>query len=114
AKMGHTVFGLMPWRDRARYLELLIRSGLTPERRIAVFEVIRGTRSEAELEAVFAIVRRAGAYEPLFADLDDHMFKLLTLLGEFRSRSTIDSRYVVDLVVELFGGLDADRELHRA
>jgi hypothetical protein len=114
-RMDHTMFALVPWEERATYLQLLVRADLDRPRRVAVIELLRGTRTEPELEAMFSVIRRNAAYDELFNQLDDRLFELLETLGEFRSGAKLDWRYIVDLVYELdFAGGAPTRELWRA
>jgi hypothetical protein len=114
-KLDRALFALVPWEERARYLELLVRGGLDDARRAAVLELIRATRAEAELEAMFALVRRSGVYDELFEDLDDDLFGLLVLLGELEPEAKLDWRYLVRLAYELgLSSGDPERGLDRA
>ena len=98
--MNRTMFAAMPWETRASYLALLTRGGVGDREKRAIMEIIQATRTTAELEAVFALLRAAGAESALFAKLDSSVFSLLQYLGEFRPAAPVSWRYLVDILVD--------------
>jgi hypothetical protein len=101
--MDRTVFAVIPWEERARYVKLLLTGWTGTEQKHAIIEIVHATRSTAELEAIFALVRQVGMYRQLFHDLDSEVYDLLQLLGELRGAGHLDSAYFVAVVGELFG-----------
>lgn len=100
-KMDRTLFAAMPWEKRAEYLVLLLDAWTNEREEIAILEIIHATRSESELEAIFALLRERGKYEKLFDDLDGRVFELLRMLGEYRTGRPLDWHYLADLLIEM-------------
>jgi hypothetical protein len=101
-QMDRTLFGSMDWPTRAGYLELLTRkTGLDPLRRSAILEIIHATKTESELEAIFARLRDRGAYDLLFDHLDSDVYGLLTFLGSFRQAEVATWSDVRDLLIAM-------------
>jgi hypothetical protein len=120
--MDRTLFAAVRWQQRAEYLELLIAAWTSEREEIAIIELIHATRSEGELEAIFAQLRAHDAYAKLFDDLDGRVYELLKLLGGFRPAGALSWAYLVDIAEELGllpglplpgAGLDPLRELQR-
>ncbi len=97
-QMDRTVFAAMPWEQRAEFLELLIRGWTGEAEEITILEIIHGTRSASELEAIFAILRQHGVYEQLFDDLDERVFDLLKVLGDYSPAGPLNWRYLVKVL----------------
>jgi hypothetical protein len=100
-QMDRTIFAAMPWEQRVECLELLIDAWTGEREEIAILELMHGTRTISELEAIAAELRARGRYAQLFDDLDGRVFSLLQAFGEFRPAATLDWRYVLALIEEL-------------
>lgn len=98
--MDRTVFAVIPWEQRAEYLELLIARWLTGDKeKKAVLEIIHGTQKTSELEALFSLLRQHGVYARLFRKLDGEVLDLLQYVGDFRQAGALNWRYLVDIFV---------------
>jgi hypothetical protein len=93
-------FAAMPWDVRARYLQILVDAWTGEREEIAILELIHATRSIAELEAIFAVLRDRGVYRRLFRDLDGRVFELLRMLGRFRPQTEASWRSLVTILID--------------
>lgn len=99
--MDRAVFASIPWTQRAEYLEILITAGAGEREEIAILEMIHGTHSVAELEAIFAILRQRGVYPQLFDELDARVISLLRELGKYRPQGEINWQFLVNMFLDL-------------
>ncbi len=119
--MDRTLFAVIPWEQRAEYLGLLLDRWMTgDDEKNAILEIIHGTQTISELEALFSILRQHGAYARLFRKLDGQVFDLLQFLGDFRPAGGLNWRYLVEILIEggqlpgmALSGPDALEELER-
>ena len=101
AWMDRTLFAAMPWAKRAAYLNLLIAAWKTEREKAILLEIICSTRSGAELEAIFALLRKQGKYKKLFERFDAQLYELLQVLGEFVADQKLDWRYLATLFTDV-------------
>jgi hypothetical protein len=101
AWMGRALFAAMPWAKRAAYLNLLIAAWKTEREKATLLEIICSTHTGAELEAIFALLRKQGKYEKLFERFNAQLYELLLMLGEFVADQKLDWRYLATLLSDV-------------
>jgi hypothetical protein len=101
-QMDRTVFAVVPWEERARYLRLLIRGWTSEAEELAIIEILAATTNANELNAIFALLRQWKLHRALFNDLSPgRAFEALQILGELRGGGHIDFDYFVSLWLEV-------------
>lgn len=113
--MDRTMFALVPWEQRARYLRLLILGATLEEEEIAIVEILRATSKLTELDAIFGLLRGWQLHRKLFDDLSPgRAFEALQVLGEHRGIGHLDFEFFVALWQESLtpsiGGIILDPE----
>lgn len=104
ARMDRTVFALMPWEQRARYLKLLIEGYTGEQEGKAIVEIVAATTKATELDAIFGLLHGWELDRKLFNDLSTGTaFELLQVLGELRGSAPIDVRFFFALLDEMQG-----------
>src|SRR6266700_721483 len=99
--MDRALFAAMPWAKRAAYLNLLIAAWKTEREKATLLEIICSTHAGAELEAIFALLRKQRKYEKLFERFDAQLYELLLVLGEFVADQKLDWRYLATLLSDV-------------
>lgn len=82
SRMDWVAFSLVGWETKAGYLKVLLDAWTWQEEETAVVQIFKSLRSDSEVDAVIAMLKRAGRYDQLFDDLDSELYDLLTTVGE--------------------------------
>lgn len=107
--MDRTLFAATPWAKRAAYLNLLIAAWKTEREKTTLLEIICSTHAGAELEAIFALLRKQGKYEKLFERFNAQLYELLLVLGEFVADQKLDWGYLATLLSDVESPSQATR-----
>ena len=103
-RMDRTIFSVVPWEQRARYLRLLIEGATDAAKGKTIIEIFEGTTKRTELDAIFTRLRAWGLERKVFNDLGPGpAFELLRVLGRHAGSGTLDVWYFVALAAELVG-----------
>jgi hypothetical protein len=81
-RFDSNAFSLVPWDRKVKYLKVLLAAWTWQEQERAVVQIFKSLRSDSEVDAVVAELKRAGRYDQLFDDLDDELYDLLVTVGE--------------------------------
>jgi hypothetical protein len=82
SRMDRVAFSLVGWETKVGYLNVLLAAWTWQEEERAVVQIFKSLRSDSEVDAVIAMLKRAGRYDQLFDDLDNELYELLTTVGE--------------------------------
>lgn len=82
SRLGVEAFSLVDWQTKVRYLKVLLAAWTWQEEEVAVVAIFKTLRDDTEVDAVVAMLKKAGRYDQLFDDLDSELYDLLTIVGE--------------------------------
>lgn len=98
AELNATAFAVLDWETKARYLQALIQAWTSEPQEVAIVEILKSVGSRSELFAALGLVRQAGLYDQLFADLDGQIWSLLITVGErFGDPEPMTFEFLVEL-----------------
>lgn len=100
SKFDAGTFALVDWETKVRYLKVLLAAWTWEEQEKAVVEIFKSLKDTTELNAVVALLKKAGRYDQLFNDLDSQLYDLLVAVGHgfARDRGPFTLRQLLDLV----------------
>ncbi|MCP4259944.1 MAG: hypothetical protein GY774_20885 [Planctomycetes bacterium] len=99
ARLDANAFALVDWETKARYLQVLIDVWTNEPEEVAIVEMIKSIVNRSELFAIIGILRQARLYDQLFNDLDSHIWKLLTVVGQrFGDQDPVTFEFFVEVL----------------
>lgn len=99
--MDRALFAEMPWEKRIEYLQLLLHAWTDEREEHALLELLLSTRTGAELEAFFVLLRLQGKHWQLFQELNERTYALLQLRAEYVDDEPPDWRALVSLLLDM-------------